>query len=143
MNALPSTLFAECFTAWVEDRREAAPDIVAIDGKTSRRTKARGSHPLRLVPAWASRQRLVLGQQAVDESSNEINAIPLLLARLELEGRWSPSTPSAAGATSRRRSATGATSRASGPEADRQIWRTIRHAALNIIKAMPDKASSS
>jgi predicted transposase YbfD/YdcC len=86
MNALPAGLFAECFTAWVEALRERAPDIVAIDGKTSRRSKAKGSDPLHLVSAWASRQRLVLGQEAVAEKSNEINAIPLLLARLELEG---------------------------------------------------------
>jgi predicted transposase YbfD/YdcC len=59
---------------------------VAIDGKTSRRTKARGSDPLHLVSAWASRQRLVLGQEAVAEKSNEIIAIPLLLERLELAG---------------------------------------------------------
>jgi predicted transposase YbfD/YdcC len=86
MNALPASLFAECFTTWVERLREEAPDIVAIDGKTSRRSKAKGSDPLHLVSAWASRQRLVLGQEAVAEKSNEINAIPLLLARLELEG---------------------------------------------------------
>ena len=86
MNALPTPLFAECFTAWVESLREEAPDIVAIDGKTSRRSRAKGSDPLHLVSAWASRQRLVLGQEAVAEKSNEINAIPLLLARLELEG---------------------------------------------------------
>jgi predicted transposase YbfD/YdcC len=86
MNALPAKLFADCFTAWVEGLRETAPDIVAIDGKTSRRAKARGSDPLHLVSAWASRQRLVLGQEAVAEKSNEIIAIPLLLERLELEG---------------------------------------------------------
>ena len=86
MNALPASLFAECFTAWVESLREDAPDIVAIDGKTSRRSKAKGSEPLHLVSAWASRQRLVLGQEAVAEKSNEINAIPLLLERLELTG---------------------------------------------------------
>ena len=86
MNALPAPLFAECFTAWVEGLRETAADIVAIDGKTSRRSKAKGSAPLHLVSAWASRQRLVLGQEAVAEKSNEINAIPLLLQRLELEG---------------------------------------------------------
>jgi predicted transposase YbfD/YdcC len=86
MNALPAELFAACFTAWVADLRESAPDIVAIDGKTSRRARARGSDPLHLVSAWASRQRLVLGQQAVDGKSNEINAIPLLLERLELTG---------------------------------------------------------
>jgi hypothetical protein len=39
MNALPAPLFAECFTAWVASLRESASDIVAIDGKTSRRSK--------------------------------------------------------------------------------------------------------
>ena len=39
-----------------------------------------------MVSAWASRQRLVLGQEAVDVKSNEITAIPLLLERLELTG---------------------------------------------------------
>lgn len=86
MNALPSALFAECFTAWVEGLREAEPDIVAIDGKTSRRARRGESHALHLVSAWATRQRLVLGQQAVKKKSNEINAIPLLLERLELQG---------------------------------------------------------
>jgi len=68
--------------------REAAPDLIAIDGKTSRRTHARakGREPLHLFSAWAARQRLVLGQEAVDRKSNEIVAIPLLLERLELAG---------------------------------------------------------
>lgn len=86
MNALPAGLFAECFTAWVAGLRDAEPDIVAIDGKTSRRARRGDVHVLHLVSAWASRQRLVLGQQAVSEKSNEINAIPLLLDRLELTG---------------------------------------------------------
>ena len=66
----------------------ATPDIIAIDGKTSRRSHARGKgrEPLHLVSAWAARQRLVLGQEAVDAKSNEIVAIPLLLERLELKG---------------------------------------------------------
>ncbi len=88
INALDATLFAECFSNWVESLRDRAPDVVAIDGKTSRRTHARGKgrEPLHLVSAWASRQRLVLGQQATDAKSNEITAIPLLLERLELKG---------------------------------------------------------
>ncbi|MBF0304169.1 MAG: ISAs1 family transposase [Alphaproteobacteria bacterium] len=88
VNALDGTLFAACFTAWVDGLREAEPDIVAIDGKTSCRAHARskGREPLHLVSAWASRQRLVLGQQATDAKSNEITAIPLLLERLELKG---------------------------------------------------------
>ncbi|TWB12305.1 MULTISPECIES: ISAs1 family transposase, partial [Nitrospirillum] len=88
MNALDGELFSACFTAWVDELREAEPDIVAIDGKTSRRTHARsqGRDPLHLVSAWASRQRLVLGQQACAAKSNEITAIPLLLERLALTG---------------------------------------------------------
>jgi hypothetical protein len=48
--------------------------------------RSKGREPLHLVSAWAARQRLVLGQQAVDDKSNEIVAIPRLLARLELTG---------------------------------------------------------
>lgn len=86
VNALDGGLFAEAFTSWVEGLREDAPDIVAIDGKTSRRARGAARHPLHVVSAWASRQRLVLGQQATEEKSNEISAIPLLLERLHLTG---------------------------------------------------------
>jgi predicted transposase YbfD/YdcC len=88
INALDPELFKSCFTSWVEALRDDAPDIIAIDGKTSRRSHARskGRAPLHMVSAWASRQRLVLGQEAVDIKSNEITAIPLLLERLELTG---------------------------------------------------------
>jgi predicted transposase YbfD/YdcC len=86
--ALDPGLFKACFMSWVEGLREAEPDLVAIDGKTSRRTHARGKgrDPLHLVSAWASRQRLVLGQEAVGGKSNEIAAIPPLLERLALDG---------------------------------------------------------
>lgn len=86
--ALDPELFKTAFAAWVEGMREFEPDIVAIDGKTSRRThdRGRGRSPLHLVSAWASRQRLVLGQEATAEKSNEIEAIPLLLERLALTG---------------------------------------------------------
>jgi predicted transposase YbfD/YdcC len=88
MRALDPALFKACFASWVEGLREAEPDIVAIDGKTARRTHARrrGREPLHLVSAWASRQRLVLGQEAVPGQANEITAIPLLLERLALTG---------------------------------------------------------
>ena len=88
INALDAELFNNCFATWVESLRDGDPDIIAIDGKTSRRSHARakGREPLHLVSAWASRQRLVLAQEAVDEKSNEIVAIPLLLERLELKG---------------------------------------------------------
>jgi predicted transposase YbfD/YdcC len=88
INALDPELFKACFMTWVEGLRDQEPEIIAIDGKTSRRTHARsrGRPPLHLVSAWASRQRLVLGQEAVADKSNEIIAIPLLLRRLELTG---------------------------------------------------------
>ncbi len=93
INAIDGTLFAQCFTAWVEGLREPAPattvpDVVAIDGKTSRRTHdhRRDRGPLHMVSAWASSQRLVLGQQACEAKSNEITAIPVLLERLVLTG---------------------------------------------------------
>jgi len=86
INALPAKLFPECFANWVESLREREPDIVAIDGETSRRAHGKNGAPLHLVSAWASRQRLVLGQQAIEKISNENVAIPLLLERLELSG---------------------------------------------------------
>jgi predicted transposase YbfD/YdcC len=93
VNALDGDLFSQCFTQWVDGLRShepdiAGPEVVAIDGKTSRRThdKARDRGPLHLVSAWASAQRLVLGQQACEAKSNEITAIPQLLDRLALTG---------------------------------------------------------
>lgn len=86
-------LFRDCFTAWVAGLRATTPDlagpqVIALGGKTSRRSHARakGREPLHLLSAWASGQRLVLGQEAVAGNSNEITAVPLLLARLELAG---------------------------------------------------------
>ena len=101
ISALDPELFKEGFVAWVEGLREAEPDIVAIDGKTSRRShdRGKGRGPLHLVSAWASRQRLVLGQEATAEKSNEITAIPLLLERLALSGALV--TIDAMGATAR------------------------------------------
>ena len=88
VKALDPELFKGCFPRWVEGLREAEPDPIAVDGKTSRRTHARakGREPLHLVSAWAGRQRLVLGQEAAAGKSNEITAIPRLLERLALEG---------------------------------------------------------
>jgi len=88
VNALPAEAFSDCFVSWVAGLRDGDPEIVAVDGKTSRRAhnRSKGRNPLHLVSAWASRQRLVLGQQACAEKSNEITAIPALLERLELTG---------------------------------------------------------
>jgi predicted transposase YbfD/YdcC len=84
MNRIDPALFADAFTAWVRETWPGKPDFVAIDGKTSRRSHDRstGRAPLHLVSAFATTARLVLGQEAVADKSNETTAIPVLLERL-------------------------------------------------------------
>lgn len=100
--------FARCFLAWVEELREAFPPpspapavpaegsaasapvatLVALDGKRLRRSfdRAGGGAALHLVSAWATEQRLVLGQVKVAEGANEITALPELLSLLDVAG---------------------------------------------------------
>jgi predicted transposase YbfD/YdcC len=79
--------FMDCFLAWTQSLREAfVGELVALDGKTLRRSRARGHGPIHLVNVWAARNRLVLGQLKVADHSNEITALPELLRALELAG---------------------------------------------------------
>jgi predicted transposase YbfD/YdcC len=81
--------FEQCFLAWVQGIvTPEAGDLVAIDGKVSRRSHDRraGKGAIDVVSAWAGRHRLVLGQVAVGAKSNEITAIPVLLEALALQG---------------------------------------------------------
>jgi hypothetical protein len=72
--------FSEAFLAWVRGIREKIPgDVVALDGKTLRASMSEGQPALHVVSAWSAQNRIVLGQRAVDEKSNEITAIPELL----------------------------------------------------------------
>lgn len=80
--------FETRFTAWVGALATPGEhEVVAIDGKTLRRSFDRGRDlaALHVVSAWARDQRLVLGQRRVDGKSNEITAIPELLQVLALE----------------------------------------------------------
>ncbi len=88
MNRIDPELFSACFMAWACELRPDAPALLALDGKTSRRTHDRsaGTAALHLVSAFATRERLVLGQEAVAAKSNEIEAIPLLLDKLAQAG---------------------------------------------------------
>ena len=88
MNRLDPELFSDCFLAWVRAMHPDAPALVAVDGKTSRRSydRGRGRAPLHLVSAFATRERLVLGQEAVAPGSCEQDTIPLLLERLAAAG---------------------------------------------------------
>lgn len=80
--------FQRCFVAWVAALTGTPEGVVAIDGKTVRRSgkKKDGKAPIHMVSAFAARQRLVLGQVKVAEKSNEIIAIPKLLEMLAIEG---------------------------------------------------------
>ena len=96
MNRIDPGLFSACFTAWVRETWPGRPDFVAIDGKTSRRShdRAAGKAPLHLVSAFATTARLVLGQEAVSDTSNETTAIPVLLERLAAQGGLAGATVS-------------------------------------------------
>ncbi|SJM31464.1 hypothetical protein BQ8482_20079 [Mesorhizobium delmotii] len=84
MNRIDPGLFSAAFTSWVRQTWPDKPDFVAIDGKTSRRSHDRGAGKaaLHLVSAFATTARLVLGQEAVADKSNETTAIPVLVERL-------------------------------------------------------------
>lgn len=84
MNRVDPDLFGQAFTDWVRATWPARPDLVAIDGKTSRRShdRATGAPPLHTVSAFATTARLVLGQEAVPDKAGETTAIPVLLDRL-------------------------------------------------------------
>ena len=85
---LDARAFQLCFAAWVAELTNTPAEVIAIDGKTSRRSyQNKGSKDaIHIVSAFAARQRIVLGQVKVNEKSNEIVAIPALLDMLEIEG---------------------------------------------------------
>lgn len=81
--------FEQCFRDWVQSISELIPgEIISIDGKTVKHSgsKAKDQKPIHVVNAWATEQRLVLGQTKVKNKSNEITAIPELIKVLELSG---------------------------------------------------------
>jgi len=88
MNRVNPMLFSACFSDWVRACWPGRPDLVAIDGKTLRRSHDRGvdQPALHLVSAFATTGGLVLGQEAVSDKSNELSAIPVLLERLAADG---------------------------------------------------------
>src|SRR4028119_2470578 len=87
--ALDPEQFQTCFLAWVQAAAAISDDqIVALDGKTLRRShdRSKGKAAIHMVSAWASANRLILGQVKVDEKSNQIIALPALLHVLALKG---------------------------------------------------------
>lgn len=86
--ALRPESFKRCFMAWVKSLQLLDNDVIAIDGKTVRHSFDRGNETsaIHMVSAFAAKSRLVLGQQKVDDKSNEITAIPKLLDLLNIRG---------------------------------------------------------
>jgi predicted transposase YbfD/YdcC len=81
--------FRECFVSWAEAiKGHTGEQVIALDGKTLKHSfdTATGQGALHLVSAWASASRLVLGQIKVEKKTNEIVAIPALLALLDIQG---------------------------------------------------------
>ena len=84
LAALDAESFQRCFAAWAASLAGVPEGVVAIDGKTSRRSKGDRA-ALHMVSAFAARQRLALGQVRVADKTNEIVAIPKLLELLAIE----------------------------------------------------------
>jgi predicted transposase YbfD/YdcC len=88
ISSLNPEAFKDCFVSWIRSVQTDLGDVIAIDGKTLRRSfdNASGKAAIHMVSAFASDARLVLAQQKVDEKSNEITAIPKLLELLDING---------------------------------------------------------
>lgn len=88
LAAIEPAEFSAAFISWAKHLIPTFQDntVIAIDGKTSRRSKTKHSRPLHLVSAFASEAKLVIGQQCTAEKSNEKTAIPELLDKLFLKG---------------------------------------------------------
>jgi len=86
--ALKPEAFKSCFLSWVSSLKRMDGEVIAIDGKTLRRSfdKGKNQKSIHMVSAFASKTGIVLGQEKVDEKSNEITAIPKLLEILDIKG---------------------------------------------------------
>ena len=79
--------FKCCFSQWTNIVREKiSSEIISIDGKTIRGSRSEERRPIHMISAWATEQELVLGQLCVEEKTNEIPTVPLLLDLLDISG---------------------------------------------------------
>lgn len=87
-SILSPTEFSKCFTAWTQDLAEKISGVIAIDGKTLRKSfdSASEKKAIHMVSAWCHNNELVLGQIKTDAKSNEITAIPQLLELIDIKG---------------------------------------------------------
>lgn len=88
-SELDPEILEKNFQAWVEViSKKLGIEVIAIDGKNLKGSydREKSLKSLTMVSAWSSTHRLVLGQVAVKQKSNEITAIPVLLEQLDLNG---------------------------------------------------------
>ena len=88
-SLIAPTEFQSCFSRWIQAIVEdVMGDVIAIDGKCLRGSydNTKGKAAIHMVSAWSCANQLVLGQVKVDEKSNEITALPLLLEKLDMQG---------------------------------------------------------
>lgn len=85
---LDPAAFGRAFEAFLADLGAEGAGVLAIDGKTLRRSfdRASGRSALHVVTAFGAQARLSIGQRAVAEGENEITAARALLATLALDG---------------------------------------------------------
>ena len=84
---LDSKEFKKSFRRWTESIRvKIAGEVISIDGKTSRGSGDDEKKAVHMVSAWLSEQKMVLGQIAVPEKTNEITAVPELIKMLDIGG---------------------------------------------------------
>ena len=95
LMSLAPGAFQACFASWLQELKERAAEetgvtrpVFAVDGKTLRRShdRSKGLGAMHCVTVWASEYGLALGQLACDEKSNEITAIPQLIATIDING---------------------------------------------------------
>ena len=88
LAAIDPEQFEACFMAWTRAVAGEITGVVAIDGKTPRRSfdRAAGKAAIHMISAWSSDHGVVFGQLAVDDKSHEITAIPNLLEMLNIKG---------------------------------------------------------
>lgn len=87
-SLLDPAAFQQCFISWVRAVHQSVQGVVAIDGKTARRShdRGKGKEAIHMVSAWATENGVALGQNKVSAKSNEITAIPELVKLLQIKG---------------------------------------------------------
>lgn len=89
MSLIEPDEFGKCLGSWIREVIPASSGgVIAIDGKTARRShdRANGKSAIHMVSAWSVHNHLILGQVKTEDKSNEITAIPELLKVIDVEG---------------------------------------------------------